>query len=353
MTDDNPTDDDSTDTTTADEGTHPRDALNLYLETRREEVSESTLQAHRYRLGHFVRWADERDIETMESLDGKNLHEYRLWRRDDGDLNSVSLHTQLSTLRVFLKFCESIEVVEDGLYDKLVIPSLTDGEDQRDTILPPDQAENTLNYLRKYEYASADHVMMVLLWRTGMRIGALRSLDVSDYDRKKARLRLRHRPQGGTTLKLGENGERIITLKSSTCVVINDYLDKNRPPVTDEYGREPLIVFSVARPAKSTLREHVHRCTQPCLWQGQCPHDRSMDECPDIGYGVGAGCPSSVPPHDVRRGAITHWLSEDVPKQVVSDRMNVNEDVLDDHYDQRTEETRAEQRRKFLDEIDD
>ena len=331
------------------DGTPPSEALQLYLDTRRDEVSEQTLQAHRYRLQHFVRWADEHGIETMGQVDGKNLHEYRLWRREDGDLNTVSLHTQLSTLRVFLKFCASIELTDGGLPEKLVIPTLKAGEEQRDSYISPDHASSALAYLERYEYASPDHVMLLLLWQTGMRVGALQSLDVEDYDRRQGQLRIRHRPQGGTSLKLGTDGERINALTSETCVVLNDYLDTTRPDVTDGHGREPLLVFSDTRPAKSTIREHVHRCTQPCLWQAECPHDRSMDDCEDIGLGSPtAGCPSSVPPHDVRRGSITHWLTEDVPKNVVSDRMNVNEDVLDKHYDQRTEETKAEQRRQFL-----
>ena len=48
-------------------------------------------------------------------------------------------------------------------------------------------------------------------------------------------------------------------------------------------------------------------------------------------------CLSSVSPHAIRRGSITHHLSEDVPEKVVSDRMNVNLDVLEKHYDRRTE----------------
>jgi len=334
-----------------DSGTDPERAIELYLKTRRGEVSSHTLQAHKYRLSHFIRWCDQRGVTTTESLDGKDLHEFRLWRQEDGNLNTVSLHTQLSTLRVFLKFCESIEIVDDGLYDKLVVPSITEGEDQRDSILDPDHAEQALNYLRNYEYASADHVLLLLIWRTGMRVGAVQSIDVSDYERKKARLKVRHRPQGGTTLKLGEDGERIIALKNSTCVVLNDYVDKTRPQVTDDEGREPFIVYGETRPSKGTLRWHVHRCTQPCTWSQQCPHDTTMDDCPAVGYAQDASCPSSVPPHDVRRGAITHALTEDVPKPVVSDRMNVREDVLDKHYDQRTEETRAEQRREYLDDF--
>lgn len=331
--------------------TNPRTALDLYLDTRRDEVSEHTLKAHRYRLQHFVRWCEQRGNHEMEELDGKDLHEFRLWRREDGDLNTVSLHTQLSTLRVFLKFCASIEIVEEGLYDKLVIPSLDDGQDQRESILPPEHAEDMLDYLKSYEYASFDHVLMLLLWRTGMRVGAAQSLDVEDYDREHARLHLKHRPQGGTSLKLGENGERIVTLKSSTCVVINDWLDNRRPDVTDEHGREPFFALETTRPSKSTLRRHVHRNTQPCTWTSECPHDTTMDECPAVGLAEDSSCPSSVPPHDIRRGAITHWLSEDVPKKVVSDRMNVNEKALDLHYDQRSEESRAEQRRQYLDDI--
>jgi site-specific recombinase XerD len=352
-------------------GTTPQTALQMYLDTRADEVSGSTLDAHRYRLQHFVRWCDERNIHEMEFLDGKDLHEFRLWRRDDGDLNTVSLHTQLSTLRVFLKFCESIEIVDNGLYDKLIIPSMDEGQDQRDSYLSTDHAEDVLEYLRQYEYASLDHVLMLLLWRTGMRIGAAQSLDVDDYDRKQARLHLKHRPQGGTTLKMGDDGERIVTLKSNTCVVINDYLDHTRLQTTDDYGRAPFFVLTEGtRPSKATLRNHVHRCTQPCTWTNECPydssnesyseqhryldaeaHDTTMQACPAVDYAENYSCPSSVPPHDVRRGHITHALSQDVPKQVVSDRANVNEEVLDKHYDQRTEETRAEQRRQYLDDF--
>jgi len=351
MPDDTEDTTDDTGSTPTDKGTPPAQALQLYLDTRRDEVSPNTLNAHRYRLQHFVRWANERGVQSMEQLDGKQLHEFRIWRQDDGNLNNVSLHTQLSTLRVFLKFCESIEIVPNGLYDKLMVPTLSDGEDQRDSYLSPDLAQSSLEYLRQYEYASVDHVLMLVLWRTGMRIGAAQSLDVGDYDREHARLHLKHRPQGGTTLKMGEKGERIVTLKASTCTVINDYLEHTRKQVTDDYGRDPFFVLSDTRPTKKALRWHVHRCTQPCTWLNECPHDTTMDDCPAVGYASDASCPSSVPPHDVRRGHITHALSEDVPKQVVSDRANVQEDILDKHYDQRTEETKAEQRRKFLDDF--
>ncbi|WP_115863887.1 site-specific integrase [Halorussus litoreus] len=81
-------------------------------------------QAHWYRLKHFLRWCDEKNITNRNSLTGRKLYEYRTWRRNDGDLNTVSLRTQLSTLRKFIRFCETIDGVEDGLYDSIVLPTL-------------------------------------------------------------------------------------------------------------------------------------------------------------------------------------------------------------------------------------
>lgn len=78
-----------------------------------------------------------------------------------------------------------------------------------------------------------------------------------------------------------------------------------------------------------------------------------MDECQAVGGDDYASsvCPSSRSPHAWRRGAITHLLTEDVPVEVVSERMDVSRDVLTAHYDRRSEEVKVEQRRDFLEEL--
>jgi len=68
----------------------PETALELYLADRENELSEATLYSHRSRLGHFVRWCDEQGIDNLNELTGRQLHRYRLWRRDEGDLSIAS-----------------------------------------------------------------------------------------------------------------------------------------------------------------------------------------------------------------------------------------------------------------------
>lgn len=329
----------------------PSEAVAQYLNTRRDELTQTTLRSHRYRLEPFVEWCGEENITSMQAIEGHMLNDYRLWRQADGDLSVVTMNTQLTTLRKFVQFCEAIGVVTGGLADSILIPS-TNGNDRRDDVLPAEHAADMLEYLGRYEYASLDHTLMLLLWRTGMRIGAAHSLDVDDYLRDEQQLVVAHRPQGGTTLKLGEEGERVLALTDDTCNVLNDYIDNRRYQITDDHGREPLFTTEQGRMAKSTMRTHVYRCTQPCHRTQQCPHDETVDSCEHRGYSATTGCPSSVAPHDVRRGAITHFLSKDVPTKVVSGRMNVKADTLDKHYDKRTEETKAEQRRRFLEGLD-
>jgi hypothetical protein len=121
--------------------------------------------------------------------------------------------------------------------------------------------------------------------------------------------------------------------------------------MTDEHGREPLFTTKNGRLAGTTIRETLYKVTRPCFYGSECPHGRDTDDCEATTYGYHSKCPSSVSPHSVRRGSITNHLSEDVPEKVVSDRMNVGMDVLDKHYDKRSEEVKVEQRREYLEDI--
>jgi integrase len=319
----------------------PGTAQELFLDHKATDCTDSTVQNHRYRLNPFVRWCGEEEIDNLNDLTGRDLQRYRLWRKEDGDLNKLSLRMQMSTLRVFLKWAGSIEAVPQNLYDKVMVPRVRPEERQRDETLDADDAQEILEYLSKYEYASKEHAVMALLWQTGIRVGAAHSLDVDDVFLDENYVQLIHRPDEETTLKNGKSGQRPVALTSDVSEVLADYIRTHRRDVTDDYGREPLFTTAYGRMHGNTIRRLTYRVTAPCY--------RGVD-CPDC-EGDESKCPEAVSPHAIRRGSITHFLTSDVPVDVVSDRMNVSRKVLDQHYDKRSEEVKMEQRRGYLDDI--
>jgi len=327
----------------------PAEAKEMYLNARKGEVSESTLSGYHYRLKHFIRWSkDVEDLDNMNDLSGRKLQKFRAWRRDDGDLKPITLQGQLDALRIFVRWCESIDGVEQGLHEKITMPVLSKSDEQREETLHTEEAEKVLDYLRRFEYASRAHIILELLWHTGMRLGALRSLDLEDYDSDNQHLTLCHRPKQETPLKNGPEGERLVALGPDICDALDDWIEQNRTEITDEYGRNPLLTTSGGRMVGASIRDAVYRVTRPCYYTNRCPHNRDMDSCEATNYGHYSKCPLNVSPHSIRRGSITYFLLNDVPETVVSDRMNVGQDVLDKHYDKRTEDQKMEQRRHSL-----
>jgi site-specific recombinase XerD len=320
----------------------PEKAVDLYLAQKIEDASERTVQAHNYRLQKFLEWCETEGITNLNELTGRSLYEYRLWRKEDGDLNTVSLRTQLCTLRAFMRFCESIDAVEPDLHDEILLPSLDTNEDARTEMLDPERAQEIRNHLEQFEYASRKHLIIEVFWSTSARLGAVQSLDVGDFDADNQSLAFRHRPDNGTTLKNRDSGERIVAISDDTTQVISDYINHTRPDVEDEYGRKPLIATESGRMSQSNIRALTYSMTRPCQYGGDCRCAEKHN------YSYASRCEWSRSPHTLRRGSLTHLLKNDVPKQIVGDRADVSTDVLDKHYDQMTQEEKMEQRRDYL-----
>lgn len=330
----------------------PEEAVELYLTDKQTEFADATLRSHRSRLGHFLQWCEKGDVTNLNTLTGRDLHRYRLWRRDEGDIAPVTEKTQMDTLRVFIRWGESIDAVQTDLFAKVISPSLDTGENVRDVKVDAGAAEKILEHLNTYEYASARHVCFRLMWRAALRRGAIVALDVGDYDSTDQSLEVQHRAESGTPIKNKDRGERYIALTDETCDVLDAWLADRRPAVTDDAGREPLLATLHGRVHPTTVQTYLYSVTKPCFHTGDCPHDKEIEECtPASDRTQASKCPSSLSPHALRRGAITHWLASDLPEPVVSDRANVSPAVLKKHYDRRTEHKKMEQRRGYLDDI--
>ena len=323
----------------------PGEAVGMYLSHRKSELSDSSLQSQEYRLNAFVEFCGEHGIENLNNLTGRDLHRFRKWRQED--VNEVTLRGNLATLRVFLEFCASVDGVEQGLRERVKLPNVAPEDAARDAEVGEEQARQILDYLEKFEYGSREHVIFGILWHTGIRLGTLQAIDVDDFDADDRCFDLRHRPDEGTPLKNGTAAERSIAVGEFWAEVLRDYIDQNRHDVTDEYGRRPLITSEHGRLTQAPMRRIVYILTQPCLYS-DCPHGEDRDTCDAREYGQESTCPSARSPHSIRRGAITKHLRDGTPEQIVSDRMNVSQRIIDRHYDQRSDREKMRLRRDFL-----
>lgn len=329
---------------------HPDEAVELYLQDR-SDIAANTKSTHEKRLSTFTDWCASEEIDNLNELGGRDIRRYKIEefaeKEDGGEYSGETVRGYIDTLRVFLRFCASIDAVESDLPKKAQSPH---PENSRDEELEADRAETILEQLEKYEYASIRHTLILLMWRTGCRVGTLRGINLGDIDKDGPYIKIRHRPAISTPLKNQEPAERTIGVSEQTMEAVGDYIDHNRSEVTDDDGHEPLLASKHGRRHVSNLREIVYSITRPCEW-GDCPHDRQPVEC-DAAKRIeyASKCPSTVYPHAVRRGAISHMLRSGVPKPVVVDRVDVSGSVLDEHYNTLEEEERADRRRTYFEE---
>jgi len=99
----------------------PQDALELYVEDIDGELSPNSVRAKRYQLGKFVDWcegadADETRVENLNEITGRDFTRFKNWRSEG--INKVTLRTNLSALRSFMRFCVSVDAVPHAIPEK-------------------------------------------------------------------------------------------------------------------------------------------------------------------------------------------------------------------------------------------
>lgn len=316
-------------------------AVETYLRHRTPELSDESVRTYRQRLKAFTARYSGRDVAEIDATD---LLDFRAAQQEEY-AHSTAVN-RLHAVRNLLEHMATLGHVDPELPKRMDVPADTTS---RDRTLPVDHAVAVLDHLERYHYASRDHVTLLLIWGCGLRRGTCVALDVGDVhlDGEHPHLTPVHRPPD-TTLKNGEAAERAIALRETTTTVLREYLDHNRREYA-ENGRAPLLTTHSGRATVSTILRTVQAWTRPCAVGRDCPSERREADCEAAGGKSDAwACPDNVTPHDVRRGAITAHLSDEWPRPKVSERMDVSEQVLANHYDKRTEREKMEQRREYL-----
>nr|WP_305148859.1 site-specific integrase [Halobellus inordinatus] len=233
------------------------------------------------------------------------------------------------------------------------MPKVSKSDQTDETFLEEDAAGQLLEAFRSGETRhTRGHAFLELAWYTGARLGAIRGLDLDDIDFGQGYVHFHHRPEQGTPLKNGVDGERVVGISEQVTEALRTYIRDLRPSETDEYGRKPLFTTAHGRISRNALRTTSYYATVPCRF-GDCPHNRSQSSCEWFSSNQASKCPSSRSPHQVRSGSITWQLNRGLRADVVSERVNASVEVIEQHYDQASPVDEFQQRRqRHLDKLD-
>jgi len=324
---------------------HPRDAVKRNLDRARSELAESSIETYYYRLKLWVEWCEREGITSVGDLSGWTFEQFEA-ERSGQDLSASALHNEMKTLRWHIQYLERIEAVDDGLAEKVHVPDVPEEERSRDKRLTTDQAEMLLSHYRdSNQYGSRYHALLELAWHTGARLGAIRGLDLRDFDADDRYVEFVHRPSTDTPLKNKLDGERMVGLGEPVVEALREYARNGRHDIHDEHGRSPLFTSREGRPGTNTIRTWCYLATHPCIAE-DCPHGREMATCDYRHVHHASKCPSARSPHHIRTGSISWHRDRGVPMEVTAERVNASERVISRYYDKSTKRDKMNLRRR-------
>lgn len=225
-------------------------------------LSDRTLRAYQSDLAQFHLHMS--DVPAV-SITADHLETY-LDKLGDGPYRDTSIRRKVAALKVFFRFLEEQGIVEESPARKLKIkkpvenrvPTVLSNREVRALLAAPKEQVEELAVARdtsagsrnRYFCAVRDNLILELLFSTGIRIGELVALNVSDVDIEKNTIQITGRATRG----------RAVTLTAENVLAsLNQYLDlrAERPLATPALfvGRSGtrLTIYSI----ENIFKKHV------------------------------------------------------------------------------------------------
>lgn len=246
-----------------------------YLSAELRLAPNTYNKSYRYDLNSFAGFLEKRTIEDPKQIDKSHIRDYISWCRNN-HLASRSISRRISTLRTFFRFLlaenyidsDPTSMIEHPKQGRILPKTLTVNE--VDALLSVSEKLDRGNLL-----GARNHVMLHLLYATGLRVSELVNLPLVSFNRHSGNLRV-----------LGKGGkERLVPIGEQARVLLEEYLDHIRPRLL--HGKTSPSLF-ITRQGRAMTRNRY--------WQ----------ILKDIGRQ--AGINKNVSPHGLRHSFATHLL---------------------------------------------
>lgn len=123
--------------------TPPHDAKNRYLKDKFTDVTDSTLSNYQSTLDGFCDWlTDEAGVKTLNTLTSDEIQQFKEWRLEQ--VKTITLKTDMTCIKDFIRFCEHINAVPDGLHLMVRVPKPNHEDEVASRILTRQEARHTM-----------------------------------------------------------------------------------------------------------------------------------------------------------------------------------------------------------------
>lgn len=206
-----------------------------------------TVEAHKWALRMFVRWAEERELRTAHQITRPILESYQRWlfryRQDNGKpLGVTTQRMRLGAVqRFFAWLCKDHRLDANPAAD-LELPRKPNRSLPKALTLS--EVETVLNVPDVTDALGIrDRAILETLYATGIRRSEVVRLDVDDFDRSR----------GVLTVRKGKGGkDRVVPVGERAVYWLGKYLDHTRPLLETAASERALFLTGYGERFSST-----------------------------------------------------------------------------------------------------
>jgi len=175
-------------------------ATNAFLSDISTNRSPSTVTIHRNNLAVFMRWLGDKDVTEVNR---ETLNEFIVYLREKhipfrfattkrkGPLSGSAIHNYWKTMRVFFAFCSDVLRLVDHpeanlKYPKYQLPEVQafKSEEIKKILHHAEYGVDTNGRVRKLPSGVRNKAIVMVLFDTGLRLGELCRLTVTDFNQE-------------------------------------------------------------------------------------------------------------------------------------------------------------------------
>lgn len=254
-----------------------------YLRTRRR-AAENTRTAYRLDLADFLSWCSERDIAQWQDLDRKTIRSWLGWLHREGYAAS-SIARKLAAIRALYRFMELDGQPAGNPFLLLKPPKQLK---QLPTVLSVEEVERLLAQPDlSTPVGIRDLALMEVLYATGVRVGELLTMRLTDVDWHESSVRVWGKG----------NKQRIVLMGERAMTCLESYIHEARPQLLSGHRDEGHLFLSRLGLPLSVRMFHV-----------------ALNR-----YLAAAGLEKRVTPHTLRHTFASHLLEGGADLRVVQE----------------------------------